>query len=161
MDASSMSRRWFFAAAGMTAAGAANAAGPIATNEDEPQIQPPDGRVGKADSEKIRSLRNELVEHARRASDLILKWHKEGGPISFEDMYRWSHRLLKAELDLSSAPTVQETSLKAHLERMKYAEDQAMEQAKKSAGRVSDRSACHYYRAQAELWLAIHNSKAK
>jgi hypothetical protein len=107
-----------------------------------------------SNAEKEASLRKAIVEDAGKVYDLTLKWHNEGGPVSFEDLNRWSVRWLEAELDLAKDADAKTTALKAHLERTKEAETQAVERSKMGVGRVSDPAGCRYFRAQAELWLA-------
>lgn len=106
------------------------------------------------------SIRKDMVDHAQKAYDLMLTWHNEGGPISFEDLNRWSSRRLASELELARDGDARTAALRAHLDRMKHVESQAIDRAKRmGVGQSSDVSACKYYRAEAELWVALGGMK--
>lgn len=121
----------------------------MASGRSQEQKDPQSIREG--DKELL--YKKEVLENAKNVFELTLKWHSEGGPISFEDLYRWSIRWLESELDLSRDADARTTALKSHFDRMKTVETQASEQKRMGGGRISDLSSCRYYRAQAELWL--------
>jgi hypothetical protein len=115
--------------------------------------------TSKRNADEIDSLKKARVEKSKRAYELMWQWHREGGPISFEELYQWSSRWLQSELDLSKDLDSQSRALKEHLERMKSIESKAIERSNKGAQRVSDLAACRYFRTQAELWVALGEMK--
>lgn len=106
----------------------------------------------KAEAEAV--LKKSMLEDARKVFEMNIKRYQTGaGALVAEELYQWSNRWLKAELDLAGDAVARTTALKAHLNRMKEVEKQATTLAKIGQGRDADAAAGRYFRAQAELWV--------
>jgi hypothetical protein len=105
-------------------------------------------------------LKKALVEEARKTYELDLARLKGGsGGVPPEDLYRWSRRWVKAQLDLAGTKEERLAALRDHVERMKDLEKMTKALADTGQGSTADATAGRFYRAQAELWLTRARAK--
>jgi RNA polymerase sigma factor (sigma-70 family) len=110
--------------------------------------------AGAKAREEEAALKKALVEEARKVYQLDMARLKNLQGVSAEELYRWSRRLLEAQLDLAAKPEERLPAFREHLKRMQEVEGFTDRQWKVGQGRESEAVAGRYYRSQAALWLA-------
>jgi RND family efflux transporter MFP subunit len=125
--------------------------GPAAVN--------PPAAAGPGAGDMDTAAKKALLEAARKVYEFDAARARNGEAVGAEDSYRWSHRWLEAQRDLTEAKAERVTAHRDHLERMKALENRTKALADAGQGRPSDAAAGRYYRIQAELWL--EQAKAK
>jgi outer membrane protein TolC len=112
-----------------------------------------------AAAQDLRALLRQRIEAARRAYKESNDLYREGRTRDVDRMYRWSQRLLEAELEASTKKSDQIAALEAHWKRMKQLEDLVRNVYKAGAVAQVELPAVEYYRLDAEI--ALSKARAK
>jgi multidrug resistance efflux pump len=95
----------------------------------------------------------ESMQKTRRAENQIFLLGRS------EDVYTWSVRWLNAERGWIIDAKYRKAALESHLKRMKALQLRVAEMHKSGVAPLLDVTAAEFYRAEAEVWLALEQSK--
>ncbi|MFV2067787.1 MAG: heavy metal-binding domain-containing protein [Pirellulales bacterium] len=98
------------------------------------------------------------LEAARQAMQAIGELQKHREPVTSEQIYCWSHRLMQAELEVSGNDADRTAAIEKHLERMKTLEKRAEEGHRNEEISYFDLLEARWHRLEAE---AMSESKTK
>jgi hypothetical protein len=109
--------------------------------------QPP--QAAKASEKLIRAK----IDAARRTYEVFWKDYKEGLIPVVEVVYRWSRRLLEAELELSDKKADQVAAHQAYTRRIRELARAARDRYRIRTNTIEEVTSTDFYSAEAELWL--------
>jgi len=78
-----------------------------------------------ADRQAAAPVAEQRLELAREAMQAVEALQKAQGPVTSEQLYCWSHRLMQAELEVSGNDADRTAAIKKHLQLMKTLEKRA------------------------------------
>jgi hypothetical protein len=101
------------------------------------------------------------IDAARRTYEVFWKDYKEGLIPVVEVVYRWSRRLLEAELELSDKKADQVAAHQAHTRRIRELARAARDRYRIRTNTIEEVTSTDFYSAEAEVWLEqARNRKA-
>jgi hypothetical protein len=109
----------------------------------------PDDEKAKA----LARLAKQKLEAARKTYEVLWSDYREGFRISDDTLYRWSLRLLEAEMEVGKQPADQTAAIKAHRDRMVELERLIQRVRQVRQATINEVSATEYYRTEADAWV--------
>jgi hypothetical protein len=98
---------------------------------------------------------------ARKTYEAVWRNNREALLPFVEIAYRWSHRWLEAERELSEQKADQIAALERHLNRMRELERITRERFRAKVVPLEEASAAEFYSLEAEIWLTQERGKDK
>ena len=107
-----------------------------------------------ADRQVVASVAEQQMNVAHEAMRTINKLQKAPAPVTSEQIYSWSHRLMQAELAVGGNDADRTDAIKKHLERMKTIEKRAEQGYRQGEIGYFELLEARWHRVEAEALLS-------